>query len=270
MPQKKPSAYISAPAPIINYKQRAKKRRLQRRIMSFMFLIICMLCVAFWAPFFNIKTVTILGNNRLSNEQVFEASGITLGQNIFWLNTHEVGLKIADVPYVEKISVRRGFPNIIKLDILECIPISYVQLEDGYLLVSTQGKVLAKVAALPSAQIIRITGIAVDEQSIGQYIAPDDSALLKSYIAITQQILQNNLSTQVHLVDLSGAIDFTDESCVFLHINKLIVTLKANDSAKMEYKFNSLISIFETSGYNIKGHLDMTRSNEFNFRESVD
>ena len=83
--------------------------------------ILLLLLFVFTAAFlmtsslFNIRTINVTGNNSVSQQEVIRLSGLSYQQNIFRINTKKTMKNIFQNPYVEKIKIRRGLPNIINI-----------------------------------------------------------------------------------------------------------------------------------------------------------
>ncbi|MBR4173223.1 MAG: FtsQ-type POTRA domain-containing protein, partial [Clostridia bacterium] len=95
-----------------------------RRIAFFSVLaLIAVLIVMLFTPIFNIKSVEIVGNSRISTEEITSTVGEIEGKNLFRYRKGKIKGKLYKLAYVDKVTVRKkAVPPTITIDIKECIP----------------------------------------------------------------------------------------------------------------------------------------------------
>lgn len=98
------------------------------------------------AVFFKVSRVEVQGNSLYSAEQVVQASGIETGDNLLTLNKATVaGNIIAQLPYVEKVSVGRSMPDAVILEVQESTARFAVMSDTNVIwLISSSGKALER------------------------------------------------------------------------------------------------------------------------------
>lgn len=70
--------------------------------------------------FFQVEHILIAGNSRYTAQEVEEASGIQLGDNLFRLNKGQISEDIRrKLPYVEELTIIRHLPSTIAIEIRE-------------------------------------------------------------------------------------------------------------------------------------------------------
>lgn len=70
--------------------------------------------------FFQVEHILIAGNSRYTAQEVEEASGIQLGDNLFRLNKGQISEDIRrKLPYVEELTIVRHLPSTIAIEIRE-------------------------------------------------------------------------------------------------------------------------------------------------------
>lgn len=131
----------------------AKKK--QRRARKFRkmtpFLIVVSFFIAAAAIYlcltmlFNVDRIIIEGNTIYEERELIETSGIEKGENLFEVDVAYAEDKLYSVfNYVEKVEVKRSFPNAVTITIEEAVPFSVIEEADGFTLVSAGGKVLER------------------------------------------------------------------------------------------------------------------------------
>lgn len=164
--------------------KRSAKRRVKktdsRRIPNSGFIsrLIIMLAVVVAivfgvAVFFKVSAVEVQGNTLYSAKQIIEASGIQTGDNLLTVNKAEIaGNIMAQLPYVEKVSVGRSMPDTIVLSVQESTVTFAVTTDTNTVwLINSQGKALERYN--PDAQTEEIT--AEPEQAPETPEAPEEA-----------------------------------------------------------------------------------------------
>jgi len=124
------------------------------------FLLLVFTTVFWWPPsLFNIKTINVTGNNRVSQQESSDFSGLSYQQNVFRINSKETMKSIFQSPYVEKIKIRRGLPNIINIDIIEREPLVLVPYVGSYLFVDSHGIVIEINNSIADLKLPFINGL---------------------------------------------------------------------------------------------------------------
>lgn len=128
----------------LQQRKRRKRRKRRRGMIILLFLTVCISIIAglFYAPFFNIKLAYSVGQETLTEEDILKVAAVPVGANIFQTNVSELKRRVASIPYVENSNVRRVFPNKIKIWVRECQPAAYIQLNDQFVVINTDGRVL--------------------------------------------------------------------------------------------------------------------------------
>jgi hypothetical protein len=117
-----------------------------------------MIFLALAHPYFNIPSITVLGNNRLTREAISDATGV-LGQSIFTVQPEDVEMRLR-MNYPELLSVDAGvyLPNHLYVTVVERQPVVLWQQNNAYTWIDETG-----VAFRPSGVVeglIPVTGLA--------------------------------------------------------------------------------------------------------------
>ena len=118
-------------------RRRHSNQRRRRGSFGFLYkllsmLVICAAIIVALTLFFRVDTVKISGQQRYTDEQVREASGIQVGDNLILLNKYDVAGNIVEaLPYIEDTRINRKLPSTLIIQVSECgKPLAVVQ--DGY------------------------------------------------------------------------------------------------------------------------------------------
>lgn len=105
-------------------------------------------------PYFELKEIHVTGAHRLSRNTVLETADVDLGLNCLDMNVGEVEQRLSANPWVESVTVRRDFPNRLRINVEEKVPAFWMRQGDGLYFADASGKVIApmhpgEMASLP-------------------------------------------------------------------------------------------------------------------------
>ncbi|MBR0278125.1 MAG: FtsQ-type POTRA domain-containing protein [Clostridia bacterium] len=94
-----------------NYKKRVKINKIKRKILLFLFIIICILSILLFAPFMKIKKINCVGNTVNNSNDIISVSGISIGDNLIRINKIKAKKDITEkFPYIKNIDIKRNQP----------------------------------------------------------------------------------------------------------------------------------------------------------------
>ena len=154
---------------------RRQKRIREQRIRRYTFFavlgIIAILIVMFFTPLFNIKTVNIEGNNKLTQEQIFTEIGDFNGRNLFSARTGGIKRKLSKFAYTEKVVVKKKpFPPTLTVEITERVPMVQVVYAESYIVIDKDGRILEKTAEKLEGVAV-LEGVKVTSANEGEIIS---------------------------------------------------------------------------------------------------
>lgn len=170
-----------------NFKARQKKRRQKRireqKIRRFIFFtvltLIVVLSVMLFTPIFNIKTINVSGNSRISSEQITAQTEYVTGKNLFRLSKRGVRKKLSEIAYINKSTVKKHiFPPSVSIEIEECVPVCQISYGETYIIIDAVGKVLEKSPEIRE-QIPVAEGMTVTSANEGEVIVLKDEETQK-------------------------------------------------------------------------------------------
>lgn len=106
-------------------KNHSRTRRKNRGRFGPLFKLLCALAVVIALTigatvFFQVETIAVTGNSRYTQQEVIDASGIQIGDNLYRMNKYQIGDQVLrQLPYVEKILIRRSLPSTIVITVSE-------------------------------------------------------------------------------------------------------------------------------------------------------
>lgn len=189
------------------------------------------------ASFFNIKTLSVNGNDKLTEERVLLYSGIAIGDNIIELDKGEIALNLRSEPYIESVKVEKKLPSNIVLNIVEKKDILVMDGEKKVYL-DSNGEVLSISQEFKSYPVPLLEGLKVKASIISKNIEYKNDIDREEFADFIEGISHLNQYENLSRVKISE--DETVE--LYFGINQLVML---GEFKKMDYKFNYLNEILE-------------------------
>jgi len=114
---------------------------------------------ALTSPRFAIRTVDLVGAKRNSLEQIKTDSGVSVGANIFALDTDAAERKLLENPWISEVKVTRRLPNTLRIELTEREASAVVALGERLYLVTHEGVPFKEVQAGDPYDMPLISGV---------------------------------------------------------------------------------------------------------------
>ena len=213
-----------------------KKRKLILKIIRTIILIgilIGTLIYILLSPLFNIKDVTVTGNNKLSREEIISLSEIRTEENIFKTSKNDIKNKIKTNPYVENVKIRRKLPDKVEIIVVERVATYMLPFANSYVYINNQGYMLEITSQ--KANLTIITGFSTPEENLheGERLLSEDLVKLGEVLQIIESANANGIQELITKIDISNRQDYT----IMLEKEKKLVHMGdvSNLSTKMSY-----------------------------------
>lgn len=213
-----------------------KKRKLILKIIRTIILIgilIGTLIYILLSPLFNIKDVTVTGNNKLSKEEIISLSEIRTEENIFKTSKNDIKNRIKTNPYVENVKIRRKLPDKVEIIVVERVATYMLPFANSYVYINNQGYMLEITSQKANLPII--TGFSTPEENLheGERLLSEDLVKLGEVLQIIESANANGIQELITKIDISNRQDYT----IMLEKEKKLVHIGdvSNLSTKMSY-----------------------------------
>ncbi|HOE57398.1 MAG TPA: FtsQ-type POTRA domain-containing protein [Bacillota bacterium] len=217
--------------------------------------IICIFMVFFLSSsFFQIKFLTVNGNNNVTREEIIKLSSIYYGENIFRINKRNSMKSIFQNPYVKMIKIKRIMPNKVIIEIIEREIMAYVPYVGSYLNIDDEGMILEINPAMKHPDLPVVKGLKFDTFKVGEILSIDHKEQFSTTTLMIKEI------KGAGMLGLISEIDISELSNIRLGIREGI---KANigDIDNINYKIGFIKSIVEDlKKQNLKGTIEMSHS----------
>ncbi len=229
----------------LELKKTRRNQRIKRKLIIFSAFAIALsiTVIIFKAPFFNIKEVVCVGQERLSEEEILKYAKVTKGENVFITSLKAVKTRLSEIPYVKESNARRIFPDKIKLWVRECEPSFVTKSEGKFIVCDTDAKIL-EIVPENAENLCEITFPKSFSGEAGKQLIPNDSAENIKFLEIIKTM------GDLNLINYTTTIDFTDISdIIILYDGRL--KIKLGNTTDVSYKLKFIKEVIDK---NISSH----------------
>lgn len=215
--------------------RKMRRRRIFFRLLLLITLILLLFQLALNSSFFVINNIKVLGNNKMSKDNIISASGINIGENIFKVSIKSGEKSLLSLPYVKEVKIKRKFPKAIIIDIIERKEIIQLKEISSFVKVDVDGYIL-EIVDTNSEKIPLLLGLNVEDKKAGDNIFSTSQS--KSNIEFISE------GHAIQLLPKMKEIDMVDNNNVkIILINGITVAFGTLDNVK--YKMNLLNEILK-------------------------
>lgn len=245
-----------------------KKRKAVFKVVKWTSLVVIIaggVIYTLMSPIFNIKQIQVVGNAKISEEEIISLSQIQLDQNMFQYHTKEIVSGIKENAYIESVKINRKFPDTIELMVTERKATYKIPLGNAMAYINNQGYILEITSKSENLPIIYGTTTMQEEMQVGSRLAIKDLEKLGDVLKIMESATSNEIE------DLITSIDITDKDHYVLRLEKKKKTVYLGDISNLSTKMLWIIT-FNEEEENTEGDiiLNMNLNNERPyFRKSV-
>lgn len=107
---------------------------------------------------FDITSVEVVGNKKVSRDEIMRAAGTDEAKNIFTYQVGAAGREIEAMPWVKKVSIERRLPGALKISVAERQPVAIIRLGKFYYF-DEDGNIFAEADSVTGWDLPVISGI---------------------------------------------------------------------------------------------------------------
>lgn len=101
------------------------------------------------SPLLSLKTIRVLGTERLANDTVVSALQPLGGEPLARVSPGDVAMLLSDIPLVQSVETRIELPSTLVVTVVERTPIGVVRSQSGYAVVDRAAVVLFESESVP-------------------------------------------------------------------------------------------------------------------------
>ena len=204
--------------------------------------------------FFRIQEIEVRGSDTYTDEEIIEASGIDIGDNLFFIKRMSASSRIfSRLPFVEEAGIERILPNKLVITVYESSALAYVNWEGQKWMMTGNCKLLGSGDDSETAGLIHVLNVIPVNPKAGEIMAVDPSESLKlSYLqTLLHAMEQVDMVRDVKDLDIGNPANPT-----FRYLDRFTVKMGQNDNT--DYKLRMLLSAVMQMESDITGTVDLS------------
>jgi cell division protein FtsQ len=175
-------------------------------------LAICAVIVVALTLFFRVDTITVTGENHYAQDEIIQATGLRMGDNLFLLNKYAIAQELLEkLPYIAQVRINRVLPDTLAIEVTEREAAAAVIQDGSAWLINSEGKIVEQRAASAAGDLAVIDGCELLSPAVAAPIAlaADQGIQLESLLALMKALDQLGLTAQVQAIHMSDPAAIT-------------------------------------------------------------
>ena len=188
--QRKKSTVLEKKPPSVN-------RRIFRVALPVFLALIALIFIGF-RLFYSVRTITVVGNERIPTARVLELSGVRIGQNLLTVTDEKVAEGFRPERYLILVSVKKDRSGHVTIYVREREYRAYLQYCGITYLLDGRGMVLEQYAdADIRPALLKVEGRDIREIQTGQIVALNKPEQLTIYVNVAMELKAMGLTDAV-------------------------------------------------------------------------
>ena len=215
--------------------KRMKKLKIAKYLMLIA-LFITLIVVTMFSPLFNIKSIVVTGNNKITQNEIISLSQVQLEENTYKINKYKVKQRIKENAYIEDVTIKRKLPSELQISIVERQVAFMIEYGASFVYIDNQGYILEiseNKLELPILQGIQTESAQFEA---GKRLENEDLQKMNTVLKIMEIAKNNDISNIITRIDIEDEENYkiifeTKEKTAYLgdnsNLNTKILTIKA-------------------------------------------
>lgn len=185
----------------------ARRKRIKKRLfITLIFLIVIGIVVINKTDVFIIDKVMLEGDNLITGKYVQEKAETLKGLNIIYIDKKSIIKDFKRNPYVEELTIKRVYPNKLKINVKEAKGLYYVNKDESYYIISSNMILLEEVDSIEDKKLIELRGIDIENLNLGDKVSNEKKIekIAEDFYNMEQVIEENGEEFSITAVDLSN------------------------------------------------------------------
>lgn len=161
------------------------------------------------SPVFNIKTITVTGNDKLTTDEIISLSGISTDVNMFKIRTGQAERKVKENAYVESASISRRLPSEMAIEITERKATFMLEFVNSFVYINNQGYMLEITDQKIAVPIITGINTPMEEFKVGNRLNVEDLQRMETVLKIMETLGSYELSGLVTKINIADKKNYT-------------------------------------------------------------
>ena len=185
----------------------ARRKRIKKRLfITLIFLIVIGIVVINKTDVCIIDKVMLEGDNLITGKYVQEKAETLKGLNIIYIDKKSIIKDFKRNPYVEELTIKRVYPNKLKINVKEAKGLYYVNKDESYYIISSNMILLEEIDSIEDKKLIELRGLDIENINLGDKVSNEKKIekIAEDFYNMEQVIEENGEEFSITAVDVSN------------------------------------------------------------------
>lgn len=186
-----------------------KKRKIRIiKYTSIATMILIAIVATMFSPLFNVKEIKVIGNEKISENEIISLSQIEKEENTFKINKISATKNIKQNAYIESVQIKRNLPSEIEIIVEERKASFMLEYGGNYVYINNQGYILEISSEKLNLPIIQGQATEDTDFIAGNRLINEDLQKLSTVLKIMEQAKNIEISELITKIDVSNKEDY--------------------------------------------------------------
>lgn len=216
-PNKKKRKQYKKISPEEERKRRIRKEKRLKIIKAILKIILFIAIIAGIAafllvsPVFNIKEISVSGNNKIQATEIESLSQLNIEQNIFRFSKETVKNNIKQNAYIDSVEIKRKLPNKIEINVTERTPAYQIKFGNAFAYIDEKGNILEINEEDLKLPLITGYKTQVEDFKAGNMMQEEDVTKLDTVNSIIRVSKSNEIYDMITSIDITNDEEYKVE-----------------------------------------------------------
>ena len=146
------------------------------------------------------------GDNLITGKYVQEKAETLKGLNIIYIDKKSIIKDFKRNPYVEELTIKRVYPNKLKINVKEAKGLYYVNKDESYYIISSNMILLEEIDSIEDKKLIELRGLDIENINLGDKVSNEKKIekIAEDFYNMEQVIEENGEEFSITAVDVSN------------------------------------------------------------------
>ncbi|NLN40728.1 MAG: FtsQ-type POTRA domain-containing protein [Clostridiales bacterium] len=156
---------------------------------------------------FQIKKITVVGNEKIKKEDIIKRSGISYKQNILKLDKGLVKERIETIPYLEVMSIKLSYPDEVIITVYERKTVAIIPYLNSYFIIDKDCNIVEITDELDDIGYPLVQDMEIRSFVVGKKLVTEEEYQVKVLSRILESIYQLELENQISEIMMGNPDD---------------------------------------------------------------
>lgn len=246
-----------------------KQKRIKSfRVIKYTFLIALILTAiiaTMTSPLFNIKKITVTGNEKITSYEIISLSQINIEENTYKTNMKKAKSKILENPYIKSVEIKRKLPSNVEILVEERKTTFMIEYGNSYVYINNQGYILEVSSEKLEVPILQGAETITEDFIPGNRLCTEDLEKMSTVIKIMEVATNNEISSLITRIDIQNSQNYK----ILFETEQKVAYI--GDGSDLNTKILNIKSILERES-GIRGEIFVNmdlKTNDATFRQTV-